>query len=143
MESEPLRQAVDASERLPPSTKIHHVRGWEINANPCVANPAAPHVQPQRLRRFQLHLPREWSRETKATTRRPTQPDEELARVVPNMDRHGKRNRWRRRSRRAAPSTSSPSASASPSTSPTASPLPLPLTAGSATVGAGEGGRVV
>src|SRR3954471_1210903 len=137
MEGEPLRQAVDTGERLPPSTKIHHIRGREINADSRTSDSTAPHVQPQGLGRIQLHLARKWSRETKATTRRPTQPDEELLRVVPNMDRHGKRNRWRRRGRHAAPSTSSPSTSASPSTSPTASPLPLPLTAGSATTGAG------
>ena len=92
MESEPLRQAVDMSERLPSSTKIHHVRACEVDANPRAADPTAPHVQPQRLRRIQLHLPREWSRETKATARRPAQPDEELARVIPNMALHGGRN---------------------------------------------------
>src|SRR3954466_707956 len=121
MEGEPRRQAVDAGERLPPSTKIHHIRGREINADSRTADSTTPHVQPQCLGRIQLHLARKRSRETKATTRRPTQPDEELARVVPNMDRHGKRSRWRRRGRRAALSTSSPSASASSSTSPTPS----------------------
>src|SRR4051812_33477064 len=124
MEGEPLRQAVDTGGCLPPSTKIHHIRGREVNADSCIADSTAPHVQPQCLGRIQLHLARKWSRETKATTRRPTQPDEELARVVPNMVRHGTRSRWQRRGRRAALSTSSPSASASPSTSPAASPPP-------------------
>ena len=71
MESEPLRQAVDMSKRLSSPTKIHHVRGGEVDADPHATDPAAPHVQPQPLRRIQPHLPREWSWETKATARRP------------------------------------------------------------------------
>ena len=47
MESEPLRQAVDMSKRLPSPTKIHHVRGGEVDADPRATDPAAPHVQPQ------------------------------------------------------------------------------------------------
>ena len=123
MESEPLRQAVDMSKRLPSPTKIHHVRGGEVDADPRATDPAAPHVQPQRLRRIQLHLPRKWSRETKATARRPTQLDEELTRVIPNTTLHWRRSCWRRRGRRVVPSYSSPSAPASPTASP---PSPSP-----------------
>ena len=39
MESEPLHQSVDKHKRLPSSTKIHHVRGWEVDANPRAADP--------------------------------------------------------------------------------------------------------
>src|SRR3954464_11394812 len=110
MEGEPRRQAVDAGEHLPPSTKIHHIRGREVDADSRTADSAAPHMQPQCLGRIQLHHTRKWSQETKGTTRRPTQPDKELARVVPNMVRHGERICWRRRDRRTASPTSSPTA---------------------------------
>ena len=49
--SEPLCQAVDASEGLPPAAKVHNVRGWEVDVGPCAAVPTAPHVQPQRMQR--------------------------------------------------------------------------------------------
>ena len=71
MESEPLRQAVDAGENFPPSAKIHDVRGGELVIGPCAAIPTTPHMQPQLLRQIQLHLPRKWSRATKASARRP------------------------------------------------------------------------
>ena len=96
MEGKPLRQAVDAGERLPPSIKIHHIRGWECNADSRAADPTAPHVQSQCLGRVQLHRARKRSWKPEATTRRPAQPDEELARVVPYMDRRGGRSRRRR-----------------------------------------------
>src|SRR3954469_20092980 len=50
---------------------IHHIRGWEVDADSRTADSTAPHVQPQCLRRVQLHLARKWGRETKATARQP------------------------------------------------------------------------
>ena len=126
MESEPLRQAVEASEGLPPSVEIHDVRGGELNVGPCATVPTTPHMQPQHLRRIQLHLSRKRSREAETTTRWLAQPDEELARVVPDVALHWRRGRWRRRGRSAAPSSSPLSATMAPT-----SPLPLPLAAGS------------
>ena len=96
MESEPLRQAVDMSKRLPSLTKIHHVRGGEIDINPRAAIPAAPHMQPQSLWRVELHLPSERSRETKTATHWPVQPDEEFAGLVSDMVLHWRWGRWRR-----------------------------------------------
>src|SRR3954467_4067479 len=107
MEGEPLHQAMDTGERLPPSTKIHHAGGWGLNMDSRAADPTAPHAQSQRLGLFHLHHAREGSREAEATTRRPAQPDEELARVVPDVDRREKRGCWRRRGRHIAPTASS------------------------------------
>src|SRR3954464_6827794 len=70
MEGEPLHQAVDTGECLPPSTKIHHIGGWEFNADSRAADSAAPHVQPQGLGRVQLHLTRKWSRESRSEEHR-------------------------------------------------------------------------
>src|SRR4051812_622014 len=45
MEGEPLHQAMDTGERLPPSTKIHDAGGWGLNVDSRAADPAAPHAQ--------------------------------------------------------------------------------------------------
>ena len=39
------------------------MRGGEVDVGPRAADPVAPHVQPQRLRRIQLHLPTPFARE--------------------------------------------------------------------------------
>ena len=106
MESEPIRQAVVVSEGLPPSVEIHDVRGGELDVGPCAAVPATPHMQLQRLRRIQLHLPRKWSREAKAMARWLAQPDEEFAGVVPSVALHRRKGCWRGRGGFAAPSSS-------------------------------------
>src|SRR3954464_9014750 len=124
MEGEPLRQAVDAGERLPPSTKIHHAGGWGLDVDSRTTDPATSHAQSQRLRLFHLQHAHEGSREEEATARRPAQPDDELAGVVPEVNRREKRSRWRRRGRRVAPSASSPSASAPSTASSMTSPPP-------------------
>src|SRR4051812_42535566 len=138
MEGEPLRQAVDAGERLPPSTKIHHAGGWGLDVDSRTTDPTAPHAQSQRLGLFHLHHACEGRRETEAATRRPAQPDEELAGVVPDVDRREKRSRWRRRGRRVAPSASSTTSPRPPRPRPR--PLPLSLAAGSTAAGARGGG---
>src|SRR3954464_2713889 len=124
MEGEPLRQAVDMGERLPPSTKIHHAGGWGLNVDSRATDPTAPHAKSQRLGLFHLHHAHKGSREAEATARRPAQPDDELAGVVPDVNRLEKRGRWRRRGRRVALSASSPSASASSTASSMTSPPP-------------------
>src|SRR4051812_27604424 len=121
MEGEPLRQAVDAGKRLPPSTKIHHAGGWGLNVDSRATDPAAPHAQSQCLGLFHLHHSHKGSREAEPTARRPTQPDDELAGVVPKVDRREKRGRWRRRGRRVVPTTSPLSALAPSTTSSTIS----------------------
>src|SRR3954470_22806100 len=103
MEGEPLRQAVDPGERLPPSAKTHHAGGSGFDVDSRTSDPAAPHAQSQRLVLLLLQDVREGSREAEATARCPAQPDDELAGVVPEMNRQGKRSRRRRRGRRAAP----------------------------------------
>src|SRR3954467_14999930 len=122
MEGEPLRQAVDPGERLPPSAQIHHAGGSGLDVDSRTTDPAAPHAQVQHLRLLHLQQARERSGKAEAAARRPTQPDDELAGVVPKVGRGKKRGRRRRRGRRADPSTSS--ASAPSTTSSTTSPSP-------------------
>src|SRR3954463_9774546 len=45
VEGEPLRQAMDPGERLPPSAKIHHAGGSGFDVDSRTADPAAPHAQ--------------------------------------------------------------------------------------------------
>ena len=95
---------MDTSEGLPSAAKIHDVRGGKVDINPRAAIPAALHMQPQSLWRIELHLPSEWSRETKTTAHWPVQPDEELTGLVPDVALHWGRDRWRRRGRCTTPS---------------------------------------
>src|SRR3954471_10729985 len=125
MEGEPLHQAVDPGERLPPSAKIHHAGGSGFDVDSRTTDPAAPHAQSQRLVLFRLQDVREGSREAEAMARRPTQPDDELAGVVPEMNRRGKRSRRRRRGRRAVLPASSASVPTPPSSA-TSPPPPSP-----------------
>src|SRR3954462_10769335 len=122
MEGEPLRQAVDPGERLPPSAQIHHAGGSGLDVDLRTTDPAAPHAQVQHLRLLHLQHARERSGKAEAAARRPTQPDDELTGVVPEVGRGKKRGRRRRRGRRTDPSTSS--ASALSATSSTTSPSP-------------------
>src|SRR3954467_7888907 len=125
MEGEPLHQAVDPGERLPPAAKTHHAGGSGFDVDSHATDPAAPHAQSQRLVLFRLQDVRQRSREAEATARRPAQPDDERAGVVREMNRREKQSRRRRRGRRAAPPASSASApsTASSTTSP---PPPSP-----------------
>ena len=109
---------MDGSKGFPCAAKIHDVRGGEVYIDPHAAIPAAPHMQPQSLRRVKLHLPSEWSRETETTVHSPVQPDDELAGLVSDVSLHWGRGRWRRRGRCAAPSSSSPSATAASASPP-------------------------
>src|SRR4051812_27221130 len=125
VEGEPLHQAVDPGKRLPPSAKIHHARGSGLDVDSRTTDPAAPHAQSQRLGLLLLQHAHEGSREAEATARRPAQPDDDLAGVVPKMNRREKGSRWRRRGRHAAPSASSasaPSTASSTTSPPPASP---------------------
>src|SRR4051812_10274390 len=123
MEGEPRRQAVDPGERLPPSAQTHHAGGSGFDVDSRTTDPTAPHAQPQRLVLFRLQDVRKGGREAEATARRPAQPDDELAGVVPETNRRGKRSRRRRRGRRAALPASSASA---PSTASSATSPPPP-----------------
>src|SRR4051812_12458949 len=122
MEGEPLRQAVDPGEGLPPSAQIHHAggSGFDVDSRPTDA--AAPHAQVQHLRLLHLQHARKRSGKAETAARLPAQPDDELTRVVPEVNRRKERSRWWRRGQRAAPSASS--ASASSTTSTTTSPPP-------------------
>src|SRR3954469_19803325 len=71
MEGEPLHQAVDPGERLPPSAKIHHAGGSGLDVDSRTTDPAAPHAQSQRLGLLLLQHAHEGSREAEATARRP------------------------------------------------------------------------
>ena len=84
---------MDTSEGLPSATKIHDVRGGKVDINSRAAIPAAPHMQPERLWRLELHLPSEWSSETKTMARWPVQPDEELMGLAPDVALHWGRDR--------------------------------------------------
>src|SRR3954465_13417532 len=122
VEGESRHQAVDPGERLPPSAKIHHAGATGFDVDSRTTDPAAPHAQVQHLRLLHLQHARKRSGKAEAAARRPAQPDDELAGVVPEVDRGKKRGRRRRRGRRADPSTSS--ASAPSTTSSTTSPPP-------------------
>src|SRR3954465_855344 len=113
---------MDPGEGLPPSAKIHHAGGSGFDVDSRTTDPAAPHAQVQHLRLLHLQYARKWSGKAEAAVRRPAQPDDELAGVVPEVDRRKQRSRWRRRGRRTAPSASS--ASAPSTTSSTTSPPP-------------------
>src|SRR4051812_29290988 len=95
MEGEPLHQAVDPGERLPPSAKIHHAGGSGLDVDSRTTDPAAPHAQSQRLVLLRFQDVHEGSREAEATARRPAQPDNELTGVVPEVNRRKERGRWR------------------------------------------------
>src|SRR3954471_15103885 len=69
MEGEPLHQAMDPGERLPPSAKIHHAGGLGFNVDSRTTNPAAPHAQSQRLRLLHLQHARKWSGKEEAAAR--------------------------------------------------------------------------
>src|SRR3954466_12352947 len=129
MEGEPLRQAVDPGERLPPSAQIHHAGGSGFDVDSRTTDPAAPHAQVQHLRLLHLQHARKRSGKAEAAARRPAQPDYELAGVVPEVNRLKQRSRWQRRGRRAAPSASSasaPSTTSSTTSPPPPSPRPRP-----------------
>src|SRR3954466_6781675 len=121
VEGESRHQAVDPGERLPPSAKIHRAGAAGFNVDSHTSDPAAPHAQVQHLRLLHLQHARKRSGKAEAAARRPAQPDNELAGVVPEVGRGKKRGRRRRRGRRADPAASSTSA---PST--TSPPPPSP-----------------
>ena len=98
----PLRQAMGAVKGFPPMAEIHDVRSGEVDFDPHVVVPAAPHVQPQGLRRVKLHYPRKRSREAEMIAHGLVQPDEELTGLVSDMALHWGKDRWRRRGRCAA-----------------------------------------
>src|SRR3954469_21313412 len=98
--------------------EVHDPRSREVDVDPRAPIPTTPHVQSEGLGRVTLHLPSKRGGKTKTATRRPAQPDEELAGLVSNMAFHRKRHHWQGRSRRAAPSSSSPSTTTSAPASP-------------------------